>query len=62
MIVFINIKQFAIYQGVSEKTASKLYKMYLDLVGKKDFQKLSIYDLAKIDFLEVEQIKNIIKP
>lgn len=44
----ITIKQFAIYSGVCRQTASKYYKMYLDILGTKR-KYLTVYDIAKID-------------
>ena len=54
----ISIKEFQNYMGYrSRKTASKYYKVYLKLVGKRDCAKLSLADIALLDDLTPEQIK-----
>ena len=59
--MFVTIKQFSLYSGFSPNTSSKLYKMYLEILGKDQRQKLTVYDLSKIDSVPVEEVKSILK-
>jgi hypothetical protein len=59
-MTFINKKTLAQYLQCSYKTACKEYANYLLYAGKKENQKLTIFDLSKIDDLEIKQIKEMI--
>jgi len=52
----VNKNQFAQYIGRCRNTASKYYKAYLAMVGKKEFQSLTVADIAKLDDLTSETV------
>ena len=55
--IFINRKQFERYKACSNVTATKQYKLYLELAEKDERQELTIYDLAKIDDIPLEIVE-----
>ena len=56
----VSKKLFALYLGVSYKTACKDYEFYLSLLPvKKEF--LTVSDICKIDGLTFDQFFSIVK-
>lgn len=52
----VNKSQFAQYIGRSRNTASKYYKTYLEMVGKRAWASLTVGDIAKCDDLTVQTV------
>lgn len=47
-------------RGCAQSSASRYISLIKDMVGKKQSQRLTIYDLCRVEQLEIEDIKKII--
>lgn len=55
--IFVNKQEFTNYIGCSYKTGRAKYDIYLELAHKDTSQDLTIYDLSKIDDVDLEVVK-----
>ena len=55
--IFVNKSEFQNYKDCSYTTARKKYDTYLFIAGKETNQELTIYDLANIDKLDLNVVK-----
>jgi hypothetical protein len=52
----VRIKDFANYSGRHRHTAAKMYRTYLEIVGKRPWHALTVSDIAKVDDLKPQQV------